>query len=550
MTPTKVDVSDLYAMGVDLTELLLSAEIYHEPEGDPEHEHLELVRNEGDLIDPDDPGVVVDLLDTDSERCTDLGNARILVRLAGNDIRWCGAMPGEGWMLWDGSKWRPDTTRRAYRLADIVGEEWRRRAPPESGDLVLSAAEKKAKDMRKTILAHANKCESAAGIRNMLEVLRGRQSIAVDVDAWDKDPLVVNTPDATYNLRTVKRYAPRRGDHITRSTSVGAELAECPVWRAFLLRIMGGPRIEATHEAVTAAYADPANAAAVEMVAFLQRCAGYALTGDTSEQCMFIAYGTGSNGKGVFLNTLKAILGGYAQGAQVATFVDRKAGGIPNDLAALAGARFVLCSEPNEGAPLDEGLIKTVTGQDTVTARFLNREFFDFIPQFKLWMMTNHKPPIKGTDNGIWRRLRLIPFTVTIADDEKDGELPNKLKAEYGAILRWMIEGLKAWRTGGLACPAAVHRASAKYRQEMDMLGDFLDDRCEVNSLESADNGPLYASYVEWAKDNGLRPRSHKWFSQELSRKGFAQGGTRTTGRAWRGLSLTVKARQGVFGGA
>jgi|APGre2960657373_1045057.scaffolds.fasta_scaffold00156_21 putative DNA primase/helicase len=540
MTSPKIDISDLYAQGVDLTELLLSAEVYHEPA------ELEIVRPD----DPDDPGhdIAPDIIDTDSERLTDLGNARILVRLAGGDIRWCGAMPGEGWMLWDGAKWRPDTTRAAYRLADIVGEEWRKRAPPDSTDLVLSEEEKRARAMRKAILAHANKCESAAGIRNMLEVLRGRQSIAVDVDAWDHDPLMLNTTDQTYNLRTGRRHPNRRADLITRSTSVAAQLADCPTWRAFLLRIMGGPLVAPDTAALDAAYADPANAAAVEMVAFLQRAAGYALTGDTSEQCMFIAYGTGRNGKGVFLNTLKAILGSYAQGAQVATFVDRKAGGIPNDLAALAGARFVLCSEPNEGAPLDEGLIKTVTGQDTVTARFLNREFFDFIPQFKLWMMTNHKPPIKGTDNGIWRRLRLIPFAFTIPDDEVDGDLPNKLKAEHAAILRWMIEGFKEWKAQGLAAPAAVTGASAKYRQEMDMLGDFVEERCEVNSLLSAENAPLYASYVEWAKDNGLRPRSHKWFSQELQRKGMKQANDRSTGRRWTGISLTVKARQTGFG--
>lgn len=544
MTPKTHDISDLYAQGVDLTEMLLSAEIMHEPE--PDREYLEVVR--GEDID-DEPGLVVDLLDTDSERCTDLGNARILVRLAGNDIRWCGAKPGEGWMLWDGARWLPDTTRKAYRLADIVGEEWRRRAPPECGDLVLNDDEKKQKSLRKLILAHANKCESAAGIRNMLEVLRGRQSIAVDVDAWDKDPLMLNTEETTYNLRTGKRHANRRGDLITRSTSTAASMGDCPTWRAFLLRIMGGPVVAPDTASIDAAYADPANAAAVEMIAFLQRAAGYALTGDTSEQCMFIAYGTGRNGKGVFLNTIKAILGSYAQGAQVATFVDRKQGGIPNDLAALAGARFVLCSEPNEGAPLDEGLIKTVTGQDTVTARFLNREFFDFIPQFKLWMMTNHKPPIKGTDNGIWRRLRLVPFAVTIPEEEVDGELPNKLKAEHPAILRWMIEGFKEWKRIGLATPPAVNGASAKYRQEMDVLSDFIEERCEVNSLVSAANAPLYASYFEWAKDNGLRPRSHKWFSQELQRKGYTQSPDRANGRRWKGIDLVVKARQGAFGG-
>jgi putative DNA primase/helicase len=559
-TPKTVDVSDLYAAGIDLTEMLLSAEIYHEPEvdelgGQPltEREHLALVAGSNESRDDDDGGVVVDLLDTASERCTDLGNARILVRLAGGDIRWCQSMPGEGWMLWDGSKWRPDGVRRVNRLADMVAEEWRRRAPPESSDLVLDKAEKDQKEMRKIILAHANKCESAAGYRNMLEMLKSRERIAVPSEAWDADPLLVNTPDSTYNLRSGRRYAPRRSDHITRSTATAATLDDCPVWRAFLLRIMGGPRVgeggEPTTEACDAAYADPANAEAVSMVAFLQRAAGYALTGDASEQCMFIAYGTGGNGKGVFLNTLKAILGTYAQGAGVESFVDRKTGGIPNDLAAMAGARFILCSEPEENAPIAEGLIKTCTGQDTVTARFLNREFFDFIPQFKLWMMTNHKPVIKGTDNGIWRRLRLVPFDVKISDEEKDTELPNKIKAEHPAILRWMIEGLKAWRQGGLRPPAPVVRASDIYRREMDVLADFIEDRCEVNSLESAENTALYASYVEWAKDNGLRPRSHIAFTRALTGRGFTQDASRKNGRRWKGLALTVKARQAAFGG-
>ena len=598
VTKTKLaDVSDLYAAGIDLTEMLLASEIIHEPEdpadaemygepyGEPitDREHLALVHGGVDTHDDDPGGAVVDLLDSKSERCTDLGNARILVRMAGNDVRWCQAMPGDGWMLWDGSKWRPDTTRRVYHIVDLVGEEWRRRAPQENVDLTRPKEEDKQNDLRKKMLAWADKCESAAGIRAMIEVLRSRRSIAVDVDAWDKDPLLVNTPDATYNLNTGRRQSTRRSDHITRSTSVAARLEDCPIWRAFLLRIMGGPLVEhpdnrAARAAgrrtdttlapltadVNAAYSDPANAAAVEMVAFLQRCAGYALTGDTSEQCMFIAYGTGSNGKGVFLNTLKAILGTYAQGAQVASFMDRKAGGIPNDLAALAGARFVLCSEPNEGAPLDEGLIKTVTGQDTVTARFLNREFFDFIPQFKLWMMTNHKPIIKGTDNGIWRRLRLVPFTVTIAEGEKDDELHTKLVAEHSAILRWCIDGLKVWKNGtpertdpdgthhpaiprGLRPPKAVVDASEEYRREMDGLGDFLIDRCTmekpINPTLTASNSALYASYVEWAKDNGTQPYSHRRFSQQLKTRKLVQDPDKSKGRMWIGVELRVKVR-------
>lgn len=529
------DISDLYAQGVDLAELLLSAELIHDPDADPDaapdadyidEANARLTVHDGG--DPDD-GTIIDLFDPSGERCNDLGNARILVRLCGNDIRWCQAMPGEGWMLWDGAKWAPDTTRRVYRLADSVGEECRRRAPPEVGDLVTSKEEKKQNESRKKMLAHADKCESANGYRAMLEMLRSRVSIAVGPDAWDADPLIVNTPDSTYDLRRVRRYAPKRADLITRATSTGASTEDCPIWKAFLLQIMAGNQ---------------------EMVDFLQRAAGYCLTGDTSEQCMFIAYGTGGNGKGVFLNTLKAIIGTYAQGAQVETFVDRKKGGIPNDLAALAGTRFVLCSEPDEGAPLAEGLIKTVTGQDTVTARFLNREFFDFIPQFKLWMMTNHKPPIKGTDKGIWRRLRLVPFTVSIPKAEQDRDLPTKLKAEYPAILAWMIEGLKLWKEHGLAPPAAVLDASEIYRQEMDVLADFLADRCDVSTLATCKNGALYASYAEWAKDNGLRPRPHKWLTQQLVGRGMVQDPDRSRGRNWTGLALRIEARNvgGMFG--
>lgn len=559
-TPKTADISDLHAAGMDLAELILSAELMQSPEPDndfdPDEVNLHLVHHR-----ESDDGTVVDILDSEAEHMTDLGNARILVRLAGNDMRWCGAMPGEGWMLWDGSKWRSDTTNRAYRICDEVAEDWRRRAPLENTDLTRSKEEDKQNELRAAMLAHAKKCESAAGYRNMLAMLRTRHRIAVDASVWDADPLVINTPDATYNLRTAKRYIPRRSDHITRSTSVGAVLEDCPLWRRFVLQIMGGvvpfaedPTRMPTTAEVDAAYANPQNAAAVEMVEFLQRCAGYALTGDTSEQCMFIAYGTGGNGKGVFLNTIKAILGTYGTGAQVSTFVDRKAGGIPNDLAALAGARFVLCSEPEDNAPLAEGLVKTVTGQDTVTARFLNREFFDFIPQFKLWMMTNHKPIIKGTDPGIWRRLRLVPFTVSIPKEQQDHGLVDKLKREHSAILRWMIDGLKMWKNGdpaavppipaGLRPPAAVVAASDEYRKEMDLLGEFIEDRCEVNVHMSAPNGPLYASFKEWCIDNGIRnPRSHKWLSRELIRKGYTQGGSRKDGREWKGLELVVKAK-------
>lgn len=548
-TPTSIstraktaDISDLHAEGYDLADLLLTAELMQEPDPDPGEVNMHLVRPR-----EEDEGTVVDLLDCEAERMTDLGNARILVRLTGNDVRWCPSMPGDdGWMIWDGSKWMPDTTRHVYRLADMVAPEWRTRAPMKNTDLTLSKEEEEAQELRKKMLAWADKCESERGYRAMIEMFKSRPRIAVTIESWNADPLLVNTPDATYDLGRGRGYRPRREDLITRMTATGASLDDCPLWRRFVLQIMGGVVSEGktpTTEEVDAAYADPQNKNAVGLVKFLQRATGYSLTGDASEQCLFIAYGSGGNGKGVFFNTVKAIMGTYATGARVETFVDRKAGGIPNDLAALAGARFVLCSEPEENAELDEGLIKMVTGQDTVTARFLNREFFDYIPQFKLWMMTNHKPKIKGTDNGIWRRMRLIPFEVSIPKEKQDMTLSERLKAEWPAILRWMIQGMKDWRKERLNPPPEVLAASAHYRREMDVLADFLEDRCDVELMATANNVELYASYQEWAKDNGMRPRSQSMLSRSLVSRGFKQASDRSHGRQWEGLRLRIKAR-------
>lgn len=510
----------------------------------PPHGDDDMPRRADEVGEVDPPRAAVDVLDLSSERCTDLGNARVLVRLHGRDLRWCGAMPGDGWMVWDGTRWRADDTLAVRRLTDDVAEEWRRNAPPEVTP-ALDDDDKAQNAMRKAVRAHAASCESARSIRAMLEIARSRDGIASRSGDWDADNMRLNTPSATYDLERLRMYPPRREDLITRSTAVDASAEDCPAWSAFLWTVAGGTGPAIDRAAATAIAAEfpgseraRANLHAAELVAFLQRVAGYCLSGDTSEQCMFIAYGTGANGKGTFLNTIKAIMGDYAQGAQVATFTDRKAISIPNDLAALAGARMVLCSEPEEGAPLAEGLVKMVTGQDTITARFLNREFFDYLPRFKLWMMTNHKPVIKGTDNGIWRRLVLVPFVVTIPEHQRDKHLPDKLRAEYPAILRWMLDGLKQWRATGLATPDVVRAASAAYRTEMDVVGDFIADRCRLDEAAAAGNAELYGAYKTWATDLGLRPMSHKGLSRALQQRGLKQSPARVGGRKWLGIAL------------
>jgi len=460
--------------------------------------------------------MTTDVVQFEPTHMTDLGNAKLMVERFGKDLRWCGAMPGSGWMIWAGSHWKTDDTRKVVRFAADVADVWRDRAPPEvDSKMGMSIEEEERQALRKLMLKHANKCEAASTIKAMIDLAGAHEKIAIKKEAWDSDIWLFNTPDFTYNLKTQRKYVPKREDHITHIANVSEQQAECPAWLKFLDRIMAGDQ---------------------DMVNFLQRVVGYCLTGSIKEQCMFIAYGRGANGKSTFMDTIMHIMGDYATTTPVETFVNRREGSIPNDLAALAGVRLVTCSETSEGGGLDEALVKLATGGDPIPARFLNREFFHFIASFKLWMLTNHKPIIKGTDEGIWRRLRMIPFTVTIPKDERDGDLPAKLRAEAGAILRWALTGLKEWQRIGLAPPQAVMDATDAYKEEMDILSDFLTDCCKVAPGATYENKLIYNAYSVWAKENGLNVRSHKWLSRALMDRGFTQDENRHNGRRWIGI--------------
>lgn len=498
--------------------------------GDPSRDALSVdeVLSAGEDGGPDGTQVVTD---DGAPRMTDLGNARRLVGLHGADIRWCGAMPGTGWMTWDGVRWRPDETRGMVRLAATVAGAWR--AEGEAIPVVdkpaetMDAEERASQAKRKKLLAWALRCESAGAIKNMVELATALPEVTTRREQYDADPYLFGTPNAVLDLRRAVAYPPRREDLLTRTAGIGVIVREaCPTWLRFLHVIMGGDD---------------------ELVGFLQRAAGYCMTGDISEQCMFIAHGSGRNGKSTFMEALRTVMGDYARNAPIETFVGRREGSIPNDLAMLAGARMVTCAEPQEGGALNEGLVKLATGDDVVTARFLNREFFDFRPQFKLWMLTNHKPIIRGTDNGIWRRLRLVPFTVTIPEDEVDRDLPRKLRSEAPGILQWMLDGCGDWRAGGLRPPLAVTQATADYRAEMDVVAQFIADRCDTSPEHSVSNGGLYSAFRVWCKEVGEFERSQRWFSLRLKEKGYRQGSGRSglTGRTWQGLQIQIQPSAG-----
>jgi putative DNA primase/helicase len=275
---------------------------------------------------------------------------------------------------------------------------------------------------------------------------------------------------------------------------------------------------------------------------FLQRAFGYSLTGDTGEQSLFFLYGSGGNGKTVFVETLAALMGEFHTATRIDTLSQRQGGGIPNDIAALAGARVVTVSETPEGSRLNESLIKDLTGGDTISARFLRREFFDFRPQFKLWIRGNHKPQIRGTDDGIWRRVMLVPFTQTIPESERDPALTEKLQAELPGILRWAVEGCIAWQRDGLNPPESMRLALSEYRQEMDLLGAFIEECAVVSPDAYAPATPLYKAYQQWAEDNGHHAVTATRFGLAMAERGFAKEKVGTI--RWRGLGLRAESGQ------
>ena len=257
-----------------------------------------------------------------------------------------------------------------------------------------------------------------------------------------------------------------------------------------------------------------------DLIDYLQRAIGYSLSGSTVEQMMFILYGNGRNGKSVFLDVIKEIFGSYTLNIQPQTImVKAMSGGANSDIARLQGARLVTTTEPNDGMRFDEGLVKQITGGDEITARFLYGDEFDFKPELKLWMATNHKPIIRGTDDGIWRRMAIIPFKVQIPKYAVDKQLTAKLKRELKAILNWAVEGYQMWQAIGLAEPKTVAEQRDSYRKEMDPVEAFIEERCIRDADEREKSSELYQSYKEWATSNGEYVMSHTKFGKEMSNK-------------------------------
>lgn len=453
------------------------------------------------------------------------GLARVFIDRYGSDFRFLSDLTKDGgknlFAHYDGRKWvmfgqamaalgtrQREMTAEYREYANAILET-------ADGDIdALPAKDKKTVNFGLSI-------ESARWQSDWVKMLRAFAEIHRSTSGFDADPFLLNCPNGTVDLRTGELREHRPGDYLSKITSVEYDpAATCPQWEKFLLEIQSNDQ---------------------EMVDFLQRGAGYSLTGDPKEECLMICHGVGRNGKGTFLNTLMEIFGDYAGAALMSTFEERRNDpGANNDLAMLKGLRFVVGSETKEGSRLNEQLIKQVTGRDRLRARFLFSEFFEFEFTGKLWLMVNHLPSIPGTDEGIWSRIRIVPFLRYFKPEERDPQLKQKLMDEAKGILAWAVRGCQMWLEQGLNPPKSVMKATDDYRGNQDILGRFLTECCHVNqdnTLLRTKTSDLYRAYQQWAEKQGHRfPVSMMSFGLKLTERGFEKDDSRHHQRIGIGL--------------
>jgi putative DNA primase/helicase len=435
---------------------------------------------------------------------TDTSNAFRLMREHGKDIRYNAAW--KKWIVWTGNRWQMDD---GYLIHD-KGLQMIRGIYDE----LLETDDYRD---RMEIEKYAMQSEAVRRRKAFIEAASWIPDLNITSNDVDKNPWLFNVANGTIDLRNGEFREHRQEDMITKIARVTYdEKAECPVWKKFIREIMNYN---------------------TDLIDFLHTAAGWAITGDTSEQTMFILFGSGANGKSTFLNTLMRLLGDYAIATPTETFMKRSGEQISNDIARLRGTRFVTTTEAEQGKRLSEPLIKQITGNDAMTARFLYGEFFDFIPTFKIFMATNHKPVIRGTDYGIWRRIKLIPFTTTITADKQDKHLEDKLLHEGPGILNWLVAGARHWSEKGLITPPAISNATEEYRNEMDVLGNFIKERCVQGPGISVRARELFKAYQEWCEENNEHACSERFLALRLKELGLERFRT-AEARYWNGIML------------
>jgi len=421
---------------------------------------------------------------------TDTGNAQRFSYYYKGNIKY--SKNRKKWFYWDGKVWREDTTNEIKRLADDCIEKIKKQAFACEDD-----------EKQKALLSWALRTASNKLKTNMIVETEHLEGIAIDVDYFDTQPDLINVDNGIINLRNgelIKHDPDYRMSKIG-FTSYTEEDAKPERWLQFLNEITDNNQ---------------------ELIDYLQKAVGYSLTASTREQCLFICYGNGCNGKSTFMDVITTLMGTYALNMQAESIMVKKhSAAVNTDIARLKGSRFVTVAEPQEGMKLNESLIKQLTGGDKITARFLFAEEFEFKPEFKMWISTNHKPIISGVDDGIWRRIVLIPFTVRIPKEKIDRNLSYRLRKELPQIMRWAVKGCIKWQQEGLTeKPECIAQASEEYREEMDVLAKFIDD-CIIpgDVMDMIKASELYDVYCEWARSNNEYCHTNTRFGKEFSIK-------------------------------
>jgi putative DNA primase/helicase len=434
---------------------------------------------------------------------TDAGNAERLVAQHGRDLRY---VPEVGWHTWDGRRWRPD--------AD--GEVIRRMIKT-----IRSLAATAPVSRQGPLAKHVIRSEERGRLNAAVALASVSEAVIAPASSLDSSPMLLNVANGTIELESGRLRGHDRDDLLTKLAPVEYNPgASAPTWQRFLRKIFDENE---------------------DLIGFVQRAVGYSLTARTDEQVLFLPHGSGANGKSTFLEALRAGLGEYAQQAPAEMFMERRGDGVRNDVARLRGARFLAAVETSEGRRLDETLVKRVTGGDTVAARHLYREYFEFVPVAKLWLATNHLPEIRGGDEAIWRRVRLIPFDVFIPEHERDASLGRRLRGELPGVLRWAVEGAVNWCERGLGNSAAVVNATEDYRDNMDALGAFIAEKCMEEPSAEISASELFNAYGYWAASANEEQLTKKAFGLRLRERGFKA--TRDgQARFYKGLRLRTES--------
>lgn len=446
---------------------------------------------------------------------TDTGNAHRLYDKFGDVIRY--SYNRKKWYWWDGKVWRLDDTGEIKKLADIICEDIKKEAYLEQDD-----------DTQVQMLKWATRTASSAGKEAMIKECQHLDRVPVSPDEFDSYSNYLNCQNGIVNLKNGE-LIPHDSNFMMSKicfSDYDSSKKKPKRWLKFLNDVTDGNK---------------------ELQDYIQKSVGYSLSGSNKEQCAYFLYGIGNNGKSTFLDTIADLLGGYSANVQPETIMTKKFSndGANSDIARLKSVRFTTTEEPTEGVRLNEGLLKQLTGGSKITCRFLYADEFEYTPEFKIWVATNHKPVIHGTDFGIWRRIKLIPFEVNIPKEKVDKNLKYKLRDEFPQILAWAVEGCIKWQNEGIEEPEKVKNAVKEYQQEMDLVAGFIEQCIVIDYTcdEQIMGADLFHLYLKWAKENNEYEMSHNKFGREIGKK-LPDRGRSSSGIYYRYIRFTDYAKK------